>query len=167
MRTEVPLTTSHNFQVKSMHRNSSLQSGLLRTYRCLDSASSYLWHTPTTNNRSGTEADDDAPRQIDQSKLCILYSVKILSQHYRKPQINTNSLLHTAEDTGNDLEITGSHSGAAEDSSLGCYTASNHNYLPITTAHHISFTANTITIKPFNFTQHKYILTQCTQDTAH
>lgn len=43
----------------------------------------------TTNTRSGTEADDDddAPRQIDQSKFCILYSVKLLSQHYQKPQI--------------------------------------------------------------------------------
>jgi len=87
------LTTSHNLLVKSMHRNSSLQSGLLHTYQCLDLASSYLRHTPTTNTRSGTEADDDAPRQIDQSKFCILYSIKILSQHYRKPQINTNFVL--------------------------------------------------------------------------
>jgi hypothetical protein len=61
----------------------------------------------TTNTRSGTEADDDddAPRQIDQSKFCILYSVKILSQHYQKPQININFLLRTAQDTENDLEI--------------------------------------------------------------
>jgi hypothetical protein len=77
-----------------------------------------------------------------------MYSVIILSQHYRKPQININFLLYTAQETGNDLEITGSHSGDAEDSSLhGCYNVSKHNYLPITTAQH-NITSGSIQTAP-------------------
>jgi len=77
-----------------------------------------------------------------------MYSVKILSQHYRKPQTNINFLLHTAQETGYDLKIMGSHSGANEDSSLhGCYNVSRHNYLPITTAQH-NLTSGSIQTAP-------------------
>jgi hypothetical protein len=99
-----------------------------------------------------------------------MYSVKILSQHYHKPQTNINFLLHTAQETGNDLKIMGSHSGANEDSSLHrCYNVSKQlfTYNNSTTQSHIWFNTNSIIIMPFNFTQHKYILTECTQDTGH